>query len=117
MTSLHRSTLVSGGREILVYTGFLGSIGVFIPFITKEDVDFFQTLEMHMRSEAPPLTGRDHLSYRSYYTPVKSVVDGDLCEMYVLLPAEKKRMIAEELDRTVQEVTKKIEDMRVRAAF
>ncbi|RUS26747.1 CPSF A subunit region-domain-containing protein [Jimgerdemannia flammicorona] len=117
MTSLHRSTLVSGGREILVYTTFLGSIGVFIPFITKEDVDFFQTLEMHMRSEAPPLTGRDHLSYRSYYTPVKSVVDGDLCEGYVLLPAEKKRMIAEELDRTVQEVTKKIEDMRVRAAF
>lgn len=26
---------------------------------------------MHMRSEFPPLCGRDHLSFRSYYFPVK----------------------------------------------
>ena len=36
-----------------------------------QDHDFFQHLEMHMRSEFPPLCGRDHLSYRSYYYPVK----------------------------------------------
>lgn len=36
-----------------------------------QDHDFFQHLEMHMRSEFPPLCGRDHLSFRSYYFPVK----------------------------------------------
>ena len=36
-----------------------------------QDIDFFQHLEMHMRSEQPSLCGRDHLSYRSYYFPVK----------------------------------------------
>ena len=26
---------------------------------------------MHLRTEKPPLCGRDHLQYRSYYWPVK----------------------------------------------
>jgi splicing factor 3B subunit 3 len=90
---------------------------MYVPFVAKEDVEFFQMLEMHMRTEAPPLAGRDHLSYRSYYVPVKSVIDGDLCEQFNTLPADKRRMIAEELDRSVGEVQKKIEDMRVRSGF
>jgi splicing factor 3B subunit 3 len=117
ITSLQKSSLVSGGREILVYTTILGSIGAFIPFASQEDVDFFQTLEMHMRQEAAPLCGRDHLAFRSYYVPVKAAVDGDLCEMYNTLPLAKKQSIAEELDRTPAEVQKKLEDIRVRAAF
>lgn len=40
-------------------------------FILFQDHDFFQHLEMYMRSEHPPLCGRDHLSFRSYYFPVK----------------------------------------------
>lgn len=36
-----------------------------------QDHDFFQHVEMHLRSEHPPLCGRDHLSFRSYYFPVK----------------------------------------------
>lgn len=40
-------------------------------FLSPQDHDFFQHLEMHMRSEFPPLCGRDHLSFRSYYFPVK----------------------------------------------
>ncbi|KAI8373001.1 CPSF A subunit region-domain-containing protein [Radiomyces spectabilis] len=117
ITSLHRTTLISGGREVLLATSFLGGISLYVPFVSKEDVDFFQMLEMHMRAEAPPLAGRDHLAYRSFYVPVKSVVDGDLCEQFNLLPAEKRRMIADELDRSVSEVQKKIEDMRVRSGF
>ena len=34
------------------------------PFTSKEDCDFFQHLEMHMRQEHPPLLGRDHLAFR-----------------------------------------------------
>ena len=62
-------------------------------------VDFFSHLEMHMRQESTPLCGRDQLSYRSSYFPVKEVVDGDMCEMFTSLTHEKQRMIAEELDR------------------
>lgn len=65
-----------------------------------------------MRSELPPLSGRDHLAYRSYYFPVKDVIDGDLCEQYSMLPAEKQKAIAEELERTPGEVLKKLEVIR-----
>lgn len=64
ITSLHRVPLVAGGREMLVYTGLCGTLGMMVPLQSREDVDFFQTLEMHMRGEAPSLVGRDHLAYR-----------------------------------------------------
>ncbi|KAI9090485.1 CPSF A subunit region-domain-containing protein [Phlyctochytrium arcticum] len=116
-TSITKTALVPGGREIAIYTTLLGSIGCLIPFQSKEDVEFFQLLEMQMRQKAPPLCGRDHLTYRSSYVPVRNVIDGDLCEMYNLLTPEMKRQVAEDLDRTVSDVSKKVEDMRNRAAF
>ncbi|KAI8334128.1 CPSF A subunit region-domain-containing protein [Blakeslea trispora] len=117
ITSIHRASLLSGGREVLLTTSILGSISIYVPFISKEDVEFFQMLEMHMRAEAPPLAGREHLLYRSYYIPVKNVIDGDLCEQFNQLPPQKRRMIAEELDRSVTDVQKKIEDIRMRSGF
>jgi splicing factor 3B subunit 3 len=71
ITSIHKTVLVAGGREILLYTTIGGAIGIIIPFTSRDDVEFFQTLEMHMRNEMPPLCGRDHLAYRSSYIPVK----------------------------------------------
>ena len=88
-----------------------------VPFTSKEDVDFFQHLEMHLRGENAPICGRDHLAFRSYYSPVKNVVDGDLCETFNALPIAKRRAIAEELDRSPAEVSKKLEDIRNRYAF
>merc|ERR1711920_1089454 len=58
--------------------------------------------------------GRDHIMYRSYHFPVQNCVDGDLCEQFVLLPHDKQRLIASELDRTPAEIIKKLEDMRNR---
>lgn len=43
---------------------------------------------------------------------VKDVVDGDLCEQFPQMPADKQRAIAEELERTPGEVLKKLEDLR-----
>ncbi|KAJ0159850.1 Pre-mRNA-splicing factor RSE1 [Colletotrichum tanaceti] len=116
-TSITKTSLVVGGQDVLLWSGINGTIGVFIPFVTREDVDFFQNLEQHMRTEDAPLAGRDHLMYRSYYVPVKGVIDGDLCERYTLLPSEKKQMIAGELDRSVREIERKISDIRTRSAF
>ncbi|KAK1691300.1 pre-mRNA-splicing factor rse-1 [Colletotrichum godetiae] len=116
-TSITKTSLVVGGQDVLLWSGINGTIGVFIPFVTREDVDFFQNLEQHMRTEDAPLAGRDHLMYRGYYVPVKGVIDGDLCERYTLLPSEKKQMIAGELDRSVREIERKISDIRTRSAF
>ncbi|TPX37863.1 hypothetical protein SeLEV6574_g07842 [Synchytrium endobioticum] len=117
VTSIQKTVLVPGGRDILVYTTLFGAVGILIPLTSREDIDFLQSLEMHMRQEMPPLAGRDHLVYRSSYIPVRGCVDGDLCEQYNLLAPEVRRRIAEELDRTAQEVSKKLEDTRTRVAF
>lgn len=76
-TAIHKTQLVAGGRDILVWSGLQGTLGILVPFVSREDVDFFQTLEQHLRTEDAPLAGRDHLIYRSYYVPVKGVIDGD----------------------------------------
>ena len=117
VTYLELATLIPGGNEALVYTTLSGTIGMFVPFTSREDIDFFQHLEMHMRNEAPPLCGRDHLSYRSSYIPVKATIDGDLCEQYNSLEPSKRKAIADELDRSPSEVSKKLEDMRTTYAF
>ncbi len=116
-TSIQKTSLVAGGRDILVWTGLQGTLGIFIPFVSREDVDFFQTLEQHLRNEDAPLAGRDHLIYRGYYVPVKGIIDGDLCERFSLLSADKKAMIAAELERDVREIEKKISEMRTRVAY
>ncbi|KAJ3364964.1 Splicing factor 3B subunit 3 [Allomyces javanicus] len=120
VTSVTKAALVLGGRETLVYTTLGGSIGCLVPLMSKDDVAFFQLLEIQMRNEAhaqASLVGRDHLRFRSTYLPVKNVTDGDLCEQFLALPLQKKQLIAEEMDRTVLEITKKLEDIRARSAF
>ncbi|KAI4210835.1 MAG: hypothetical protein LQ351_006330 [Letrouitia transgressa] len=116
-TSIQKAQLVAGGRDVIFWAGIQGTMGILVPFISREDVDFFQQLEQQLRSEDAPLAGRDHLIYRSYYVPVKGAIDGDLCERYALLPNEKKQTIAGELDRSVREIERKISDMRTRVAY
>lgn len=84
-TAIQKTQLVAGGRDILVWSGLQGTLGILVPFVSREDVDFFQTLEQHLRSEDAPLAGRDHLIYRSYYVPVKGIIDGD-CKSLLLQP-------------------------------
>lgn len=45
--------------------------GGLLPFTSREDVDFFSHLEMHLRQEHPPLAGRDHMAFRGSYYPVR----------------------------------------------
>lgn len=99
---------------MILYATILGRIGALVPFTSRDDVDFYTHLEMYMRQEKPPLCGRDHLSYRSFYIPVKNVTDGDLCEQFSSLGAEKQKSIAQDLDRTPTEIVKKLQDTRNR---
>ncbi|KAI3388894.1 hypothetical protein SNEBB_006727 [Seison nebaliae] len=117
VTSLQRVSLVPGNNEVLLYGTISGSIGVFIPFKCKPDYAFFQHLEMHMRQEYRFLTGRDHLTHRSAFLPIRNCIDGDLCEKYNTLDLLRKKNVADDLDRTTNEMSKKLEDIRVTNAF
>ncbi|KAF2396395.1 hypothetical protein EJ06DRAFT_483794 [Trichodelitschia bisporula] len=107
-TSIQKTSLVAGGRDLLLWSGLQGTLGIFIPFVSREDVDFFQELETKMRAEDAPLTGRDHLIYRGYYVPVKGMIDGDLCERFVRLDRTVKERMAGDMGRTVRELERKI---------
>ncbi|KAG4908664.1 hypothetical protein AAZX31_20G225900 [Glycine max] len=112
VTCLQKASLIPGGGECIVFGTVMGSVGALHAFTSRDDVDFFSHLEMHMRQDHPPLCGRDHMAYRSAYFPVKDVIDGDLCEQYPTLPMDLQRKIADELDRTPGEILKKLEEVR-----
>ncbi|EMC92310.1 hypothetical protein BAUCODRAFT_151722 [Baudoinia panamericana UAMH 10762] len=115
--SIQRTALVAGGQEVLFWSGLQGTLGMLVPFVSREDVEFFTQLETLIRAEEPPLAGRDHLMYRSYYVPVKGVIDGDLCERFMKLSFDGKQKIAAEVEREVKEVERKVQEMRTRVAF
>ncbi|KAI0977856.1 hypothetical protein GJ496_000285 [Pomphorhynchus laevis] len=117
VTSLQKIALNPGSSECIVYTTLSGTIGVLVPFTSNEDHYLMQHLEMHMRVEYQTLCGRDHAAFRSYYFPIKGVIDGDLCEKFTTLEPEKQKYITSTFDRTPAEVAKKLEDMRTRYAF
>lgn len=111
-TCIAKARLSAGASESLVVGTTSGGLIALLPFESREDIDFFVHLEMYLRIEAQPLCGRDHVTYRSMYVPVKDVVDGDLCEQYSGLDFAKQRVLAEEMDRTPPEVMKKLETLR-----
>lgn len=114
VTSMTRASLVAGGSESLIYVTVTGRVGALVPLTTREDVNFFSLLEGHLQVEMMSPTGRDPQSYRSYYAPTRHILDGDLCDEYNRLPYDVKQKIAEQLDRSVREVLKKLLDTKNR---
>jgi splicing factor 3B subunit 3 len=112
VTKVTKTSLSPGGAEILLYSTIFGSIGALVPFSSREDIEFFTTLEAHLRQDHKSICGRDHLSFRSYYAPVKGVIDGDLCEQFPLASLEVQKKIADSLERTPADILKKLEIMR-----
>jgi splicing factor 3B subunit 3 len=112
ISKITKTSLTPGGTEILLYTTIFGNIGVLLPFSSRDDIEFFSNLEGHLRQEHKSLAGRDHLSFRSYYQPVKGVIDGDLCEQFPLATNEAQSKIASALERTPADILKKLEIMR-----
>lgn len=108
VTSIEKAALATSGSEILIYSTINGGINALYPFETREDVDFFTHLELYMKNLTTSLGGRDHHMYRSYYTPCKSIVDGELCEVFNKLTYEEQVEIGKHLDRTPQEIQKKL---------
>lgn len=111
-TAVVKCALVPGGPEVLVLGSVTGGLHCLLPLASREDIIFYQHLEMFMRQESATLCQRDHLSYRSYFTPVKATIDGTLCEGYSKLLYDKQKEFAGDVDRTPAEVIRKLEDVR-----
>lgn len=110
VTNITKCSLILGGAELMLCSTIFGGLYAFIPLSSKDDINFFRALEQFLRNELVNLCGRDHLSYRSYYAPVKDTFDGDLCERFLTLTYLKQKEFADSVDRTVVEVLKKIEE-------
>lgn len=111
-TSVALRQLTIGGRPAIIVSTVMGGLYAFVPFMTREDSEFFTHLEMFMRQEKSSLCQRDHMSYRSFCCPVKHVIDGDLCELFSTLPLKKQMEMAADVNRNISEITKKLEDAR-----
>jgi splicing factor 3B subunit 3 len=92
--SIQKTVLLSGGERIIFWAGLQGTLGALIPFNSRRQHKMFQQLELQLRSDDKPLSGRDHLAFRSYFAPVKSVIDGDLIERFLVLSRDKRESIA-----------------------
>ncbi|KAJ3910783.1 CPSF A subunit region-domain-containing protein [Lentinula edodes] len=110
VNSIYKVAMVAGGREILLYTGVHGTVGILVPFVSKEDVDFVSTLEQHLLTEQRLFGWQKSVSWRGYYMPVKA---DNLCETFARLPGSKQNAITSELNRTVGEVLEKLDRLSV----
>jgi splicing factor 3B subunit 3 len=113
VTSLQKVVMSPGAAEVIMYSTLSGSIGVMYPFSSKREYETLLALENQMRNEMhTSLLGRDHMQFRSYYLPVKAVVDGDLIASFARM--KNRAEIAANVGKNVNEVMKIIEDLQNR---
>ncbi|KAJ2867958.1 pre-mRNA-splicing factor rse1 [Coemansia erecta] len=117
VTSLTTCALTPGARSVILYSTLLGALCVAIPLLSRSDVDLLRALELSIRDRAPPVSTRDHAAYRSAFAPVRCVVDGDLCESFYALDANTRSAIADDVGRSQEDISKKLDDMRSLFAF
>lgn len=128
-TSFAKGSLVVGGRESIIYSGIQGTLGMLIPLSTLSEVKFFNELQIVLRdffnynfddfdkdTMGYNLIGKDHLKFRSYYNPVKNVLDGDLIDRFFYLNLNSKLKLANKLGRSPKEIERKISDIKNRSA-
>jgi splicing factor 3B subunit 3 len=102
----------SQDAECIIYSTLGGAIGILAPFVGKSDADLATEIEAQMRIHYPSLIGRSHVSYRSSFAPVRHIVDGDLCEMFLGLSRESQVAIAVKLERELPDLLRKVDDFR-----
>jgi splicing factor 3B subunit 3 len=119
--AIQKVSLLYGGEKIMFWAGLQGTLAALIPFVSRHNFALFQQLEMALRNdkEHKMISGRDHLAFRSYYIPVKSVIDGDLIETFLTLPTDEQERIVGSMEGnvTVEKVEDAIWNMRALYAF
>ena len=117
ITSFNLGCLNLAGTESVIYTGLQGTIGLLIPLVSKSEVELLFNLQLYMQQSQNNLVGKDHLKLRSYYNPIKNVIDGDLLERFLEFDISLKIEISRKLNKSVNDIEKKLIDLRNRSAF
>lgn len=117
ITSLNLGCLNLAGTESVIYTGLQGTIGLLVPLVSKSEVELLFNLQLLMQQFQNNLVGKDHLKFRSYYNPIKNVIDGDLLERFLEFDTSLKIEISRKLNKSVNDIEKKLIDLRNRSAF
>ncbi|KAH0792774.1 pre-mRNA-splicing factor rse1 [Histomonas meleagridis] len=97
---------LSTSEECIVYGTVGGQIGVMIPFITDVEASICRKLEIEVRKRRPTLCGRVHEMFRSYYAPVKCVVDGDMVLEYLNMNQNEQHEISISLQTTPFDISR-----------
>jgi splicing factor 3B subunit 3 len=105
---------INTNNDILLYATITGQLNALIPLVSREDVEFFTHFQLNLRGQLSALSGRDHLSYRSTYFPVKNIIDGELIQEFNLLSFDQSNALAAELSSTPQDIKKKLEEIKNR---
>lgn len=117
ITSFNLGCLNLAGTESVIYTGLQGTIGLLIPLVSKSEVELLFNLQLYMQQSQNNLVGKDHLKLRSYYNSIKNVIDGDLLERFLEFDISLKIEISRKLNKSVNDIEKKLIDLRNRSAF
>lgn len=159
ITDFHILDSVSNSdRPGCIYMGLQGSVGCFIPLLSKGNVLMMAKIENimaeadntfyleyearrknnNMRKEddeeesgavllhgrhdrddeticegSYSIVGRDHQEYRSYYVPVRKVIDGDLCENFLRLSLNEQEFLANSFKNVkVEDIIQRINEVR-----
>ncbi|AJP40664.1 BPK_HP2_G0038150.mRNA.1.CDS.1 [Saccharomyces cerevisiae] len=151
-------SLSNSDRPGCIYMGLQGTVGCFIPLLSKGNVFMMGNIENimaeaddtfyldyesrkknnNMRKEddeeesgsvvlqgrhgiedeiicegSCSILGRDHQEYRSYYAPVRKVIDGDLCENFLRLSLNEQEFLAKNLKSVqVEDIIQTINEVR-----
>lgn len=98
--------------RVIVYATIDGGVGILAPFDLRSDADFARLVETDMRKRFKSICGRDHVSFRSSFYPVKNVIDGDLCEMFSGLSHEEQEKCSEAVGRSREDLVRKLDELR-----
>ena len=112
ITSIKKCVLSAGEKEVILVATISGGLHAFVPCSYKAEYDFYESLQALIRREGTSPCGRDHRAFRSYYAPTRNTVDGDLCEGFQALPFDKQLVVAQELEKSPVEISRKLEELR-----
>ena len=119
--AIQKTALLYGGEKVVFWAGLQGTLGVLIPLESRHHFKMLLQMQSSIRGddEAQPMAGRDHLAFRGYYSPSKSVIDGDLIETFLTMPRHQQERLADALDGNwpVERVLDTIWNMRALYAF
>lgn len=111
-TSITCTSLKTGHPPVFIVATISGGLFAIKSSSSKSEGDVMQKLEMFMRQEYTNLCQRDHLSFRSFYHPVKNMIDTSLLERFMVLPFAKQEQFAQSVDYSVADIMKKLEELR-----